>query len=814
MHPWYRPQSILYEQFGAPALIYRDISTWSTSRTPENVSHELFDNCLQIVNSSYHGGADKQPRYSLLRPYGLHQHELCLSNIIFPYQNDQLIATSSPSTNIIDLHSPIRQIVPYGTTDVTQRFDTSWFMARTQSHCSVICVTHTEVMEEDADELSIQEKNVSVETDKITEVIRIHFNDHGEASTSSSVSQQPNAILNLKVGHDTPRYCTGYRNVSTSGFCSPPPMFAIAGPKNTIHQLVVNSAPRIQSYTFEDICTQKMVEYTFHPMILWSSAYYCNRNDFGNVLFQLDLRSANSPTRMWSPSHANFMVDGLCCIRSFLQHPTKQHTAYATSSLGKLYELDTRMPMKHVVTWTLPAEVDIYRHGNDLMVLAAEAEAVVAKGTNIFHSFSPQEEYGAALQLNDDPDSLSPHPDETTIIAVQSAPLAYGLRLYQGPRYPPRFGTLPLESGPYSGISTSKEHSSIATSTVYPLPDFSPKTFYCGLASARIPRFLLHRTGVSFNDSSSSNQWFNDDLEFSQSQTQGNALCVFLLTSLGDVYCHTLLECDREKPRAAVAYDDLPLGVSAIPVPQSDSLSSSSLDFPINIKDSRFLPIYLTNKYPLPSSAVLPFLSEADDIDLYKKYPIPTGYNANTVVKQDGGMPSVKEGNSDSSDSNEDSVFIINPTHGEGTQSIGQILMDHPLAHWEIQRYSGCSDKTVDTTVRDAAIISGESETQVFFGRTCNDHATDNSDCHLEVKHALGGAMPATVEVASALPREEIESSLDNYQTGTDTRYCVPPAVGRVSYLGSNTYKLPELKSKRSDLTKEQIMRLDQMWDE
>jgi hypothetical protein len=449
-----------------------------------------------------------------------------------------------------------------------------------------------------------------------------------------------------------------------------------------------------------------------------------------------------------------------------------------------------------------------------MMVLAPEAEAVVAEGTNILHSFSPQEEYGAEIQPNDNPDLPSFPVAETTIIAVQSVPLAYGLRVYQRPRYPPRFGTLPLESGPYSGISTSKDHSSIATSTVYPLPDFSPKTFYCGLASARIPQFLLHKSSLSFPNNNNSNQWFNDDREFSQSQTQGSALCVFLLTSLGDVYCHTLLACDRDKPRVAVAFDDLPLGVSAIPVPQSDSFSSaSSCDFPINIKDTRFLPIYLTNKYPLPSSAVLPFLSEADDIDFYKKYPIPTGYKANEVVKQDGTALSTKEWNTDSSNANENSISNVNATHGEVTQSVGQLLTDHPLAHWEIQRYSGCSDENVTTIVRDASIISGESETQVCFGRNTNDYTTGNSYCLMEVKHALGGVLPATIETHSDLPREEIESSLENYQTATDTRYCVPPAVGRVSYFGSNTYKLPELNSKRSDLTKEKVMRLDRMWD-
>jgi hypothetical protein len=825
MHPsCYRPQSILYEQFGAPALIYRNVSTWNTISATEKISDELFGNCLQIINYEYSGDGDtyKQPQYSILRPYGLHQHELCLSKIVFPHHNDHYKTASSSRTNILDLHSPIRQIVPYGTPDITQRSDTSWFMARTQSHCSVICVTHTVVLEEDTetDELSNRGRNVGVETDhNITEVIRIHFNNDDEGSTISSISQQPKFIL--KVGHDTPRYCTGYRNVSPSGgFSSPPPMFAVAGPKNTIHQLSINSSsPRIQSYTFEDIDTQKMIEYTFHPMILWSSAYYSNRNDFGNVLFQLDLRSSNPPIRMWSPSHANFMVDGLCCIRSFLQHPTKQHTAYATTSLGKLYELDARMPMRHVVTWTLPAEVDTYRHGNDMMVLAAEAEAeaepVAAQGTNIMHYFSPQEEYGAEVQPNDNLDSPSPPVAETTIIAVQSVPLAYGLRVYQRPRYPPRFGTLPLESGPYSGISTSKDHSSIATSTVYPLPDFSPKTFYCGLASARIPQFLLHKNSLSFHNNSNSTQWFNDDREFSQSQTQGSALCVFLLTSLGDVYCHTLLECDRDKPRVAVAFDDLPLGVSAIPVPQSDSLSSaSSSDFPMNIQDTRFLPIYLTNKYPLPSSAVLPFLSETDDINFYKKCPIPTGYNENEVAKQDGTVLSTKKQNSDSSDANEDSISIVNATHGEVTKSVGQLLTDHPLAHWEIQRYSGCSDKNVTTIVRDASIISGESETQLCFGKNTNDYTNRNSYCLMEVKHALGGVLPAAIAAPSDIPREEIESSLENHETATNTRYCVPPAVGRVSYFGSNTYKLPELNSKRSDLTKEKVMRLDRMWDE
>jgi Asp-tRNA(Asn)/Glu-tRNA(Gln) amidotransferase A subunit family amidase len=30
---------------------------------------------------------------------------------------------------------------------------------------------------------------------------------------------------------------------------------------------------------------------------------------------------------------------------------------------------------------------------------------------------------------------------------------------------------------------------------------------------------------------------------------------------MGDIYCHTLLECDRDEPRQAYAYEGLPMGM-------------------------------------------------------------------------------------------------------------------------------------------------------------------------------------------------------------------------------------------------------------
>lgn len=804
---YYRAQSILYEQFGAPALIYRDVSTWTTAT--EKHPYEMFGNCLQIINCCGAGGGEPSQYYTV-RPCGLHRHEICLSKIVFPNDNTkkdlQRLSKQGKNyddtaNNSINLHAPIQQIVSYGAPDIRETSGNTWFMARTRSHCSVICVSH-KMCEQEKDEEQIVGRKENAEREILQEVTRIYF-DNDELSSSFT---QPETIL--KVCNDKPRYCTGYHNVSSSCFFSPPPMFAIAGPKNTIHQLVVGSSPSIQSYTFENICNQKMIEYTFHPMILWSSAYHSNTNDFGNILFQLDLRSKNSATRVWSASHANYMVDGMCSIRSFLQHPTKEHTAYATSSLGKLYELDTRMPMKQVVTWTLPAEVETYRNGDDLLVMATAAADCSSNLTDSHHKNDDEVHQKGLFNITQ---SSSPAL-EAAIIAVQKAPLAYGLRLYQSPTQSPCFGTLPLESGPYSGISTKRGHSCIATSAVYPLPDFSPNVFYCGLASVSIPKLLLQRSNGSF--SSSNSQRLYEDRKTSQSQTQHSALCVLLLTSLGDMYCHTLLECDRNKPRQSFAFDGLPLGVSAIPVPQPSS------SFSIDINDTHFLPIYLTNKYPLPSSAILPCVSEADDIDFYNTYPIPTNSTVHEKADQDGILPATKGLESDdrkSSSCEEETVNDLNSTRKVTPQSIGQLLLDHPLAHWEIQRYSGCSEfDNVATMIKDASIILGETEEQIYFGmgatEVSDDGTTERTNYFVELKQAIGGIVPATIETRATISGEDNEALLDG--ATNISRYCVPSTIAGASYLASKKYQLPTLDSKRSDLSKEKIMKLDEMWDE
>ena len=666
--------NVIYEQFGAPALIYRNAPAWNAQQQQQQQQpeeHDQYGNCLSIIKKS-------SGNYMVVRTWGSHGEQICVSELIMSQSHERRReAATNSATNTFHLHDPIQQIVSCcGLTD-----DCTYLMVRTSHHrCSVIR----------AMESSSCSSSISLE-----EVTSLNFNDY--PSTHQEI----------------PTFCTAYSQCATSScFFGSPPMFAIAGSKNTIHQVILDGNPII-SNRFETICNQKLIEYSFHPMILWSSAYSsASGTDFGNMLFQLDLRS-NDATRVWSPSHANKMVEGMCSIRSFLPSQHDEYTAFATSSLGKLYELDTRMPMKHVVEWTLSAEVDAYRQGDDILAI----------------------------------DENSTNTTSTNILAIQKAPLAYGLRLYQSPLQCSPFETVPLECGPYCGISAT---SSIATTTVYAFSEVSPKVFHCGLASLRIPLDCLLL------------QTHNDD---DWDRPRSTALCVFLLTSMGDIYCHTLLECDREEPRQAYAYEGLPIGMSAIPVPQGDINEIPSND------DSHYLSLHLTNKYPISSTAILPSFVNHQ----FKMVPIPT--NVNYTNLQEDAIEDTSQNTSTKATST-------------ATATIKELLSAQPRAHWEIQRHATSTGKEdIQDLIRDAC----ESKEESFCFGTSNKNG-------VMLKSTAGGIVPIAKTSKAA------------------TSYIIPSTVASVSFLGleaiTQNFTLPELNSKRSDVTKEKIMKLDKMWDE
>jgi len=247
---------------------------------------------------------------------------------------------------------------------------------------------------------------------------------------------------------------------------------------------------------------------------------------------------------------------------------------------------------------------------------------------------------------------------------------------------------------------------------------------------------------------------------------------------MGDIYCHTLVACDREEPRQAIAFEGLSGGMSAIPVPGA---CVSSFD-PRKSEDERFLQIYLNNQYSVPSSAILPCVSSKDDVRPFRTVPIPpeaTRQNNNT------GTVTI-----DSEASNEPSNSY------KMTKVASQKLAAQPRAHWEIQRHTGCRPEEVEVMVDDAVSIC--------MGVNTGLSATPASDVHsgvLQVKQASGGNVPATVAGDSS-----------------DTVRGIPAASARVSFSGREAIArksgLPALKERRSDVSKDKIAKLEKMWDE
>lgn len=304
-----------------------------------------------------------------------------------------------------------------------------------------------------------------------------------------------------------------------------------------------------------------------HPMTLWSAAtsfvrptlvedHCTSRLAFGHgsSLFSVDLRS-DKATFQWSPSRAEYVTEGVHSISGILTDWSRVNTVWvSSSSAGKMWELDARMPCREVTRWSIPGLV---QDRNTVI----PTSGLHGSGTIMTRPSSQYYESKSAV--------VQP------VLCIDKSSGPGNIDLYQKPESGPRFQTASVETSVTPGLSSSPHaYSSIAQSSVFPLVDSSQNAFTCGI--------VCFRTHISdfLNDTQISGLGFSTD--------PSEVLCTITTNSLGDIYAHTILECNNGERRKSLIRRDLPLGSSVLLVPEleySESVCSIAGDLWVTLSN-------------------------------------------------------------------------------------------------------------------------------------------------------------------------------------------------------------------------------------
>ncbi len=289
---------------------------------------------------------------------------------------------------------------------------------------------------------------------------------------------------------------------------------------------------------------------------------------YGHSLFRINLRD-DSAALVWSPSHEEYMTEGLHSIDGIKSDSSENHILWVSSSSAcKVWALDVRYKAaKVVVTWSLPSLCD------DL-----------GANFNVSGLFGSGTMFNQTVPINIQRDRQKP----LSMFSLKKTPGSSVLGLHYFPSSFPRFQTQPLESAGFQDLPASHcSMSSIARSGSFALPDVSERLFYVGVASMRCP------SGTALRK--------RDLLQLGYDVPPAYITYVLTMTSMGDIFCHSLLECNAAEERRARAYDGLPVGFSSLP------LTKQALRGQNHCNNSKELKISLKNEFPCPSDALVPF---------------------------------------------------------------------------------------------------------------------------------------------------------------------------------------------------------------
>jgi len=316
---------------------------------------------------------------------------------------------------------------------------------------------------------------------------------------------------------------------------------------------------------------------------------------YGHSLFRIDLRN-DSSSLVWSPSHAEYLTEGLHSISGILPDANREHVLWVSSSSAcKVWALDVRYKSaKVVVSWSLPSLCDDF--GAQIAVTGIHGGGVLM--SQPIPSCMPND------QTADSPLNCQP----PAMFSLKKDPNSYAVGVHQFPSAMPRFHAKPVESSGFQDVSKLKyDVSSIARSAIFPLPDVSDGVFNIGLVTLQC---------------SSKTALDNKQLiQLGYQTPPTNTTYVISMTSIGDIYCHSLLETNAMEETTARQFAGLPVGTKAVPVPGKIEKMTTS---------PHHMRLTLSNGYPVPSCAITPYvIRELDDCCKFKSFEIEDILNRN-----------------------------------------------------------------------------------------------------------------------------------------------------------------------------------------
>jgi hypothetical protein len=521
----------------------------------------------------------------LFHPSGEMLDHICVSNIMPPNGNINSGEVIPPSPmdfttrrarflkdfpNELDLDERIMEIKQSGSWDAG--YLSGIFVVRTLTHISVLKVTCKRPYE-----------LCQYRTEK-----RYHFDDN--VCWGVYHVEEKHRIDLRSLSRSFPSYRPG------SLTCHPkygndivPATFAFLSPSdsnelNVLHHVIDGESPQIIKHAIPCLKFISLIDFTStNPLCLWSAAksyvtpallpeVFSRKPVYGQgtSLFCIDLRT-DSATLQWSPSAEEHMTEGVLSISGIMTDWQRENTVWVTSvSAQKTYEIDTRMPCQAVNAWSLPFGCDEPGINIPTSGFNGEGTLLVQPPHNCYRG-------------RNDPDS--------PILSVDMTRGSFGFHIYQRPENGPRFQTPSLECIDGPGLSFTPK-TSIATSSIFALPDASKKIFTCGIAAAR-----MHISQVLEP---------SDFEHFENLSQDTSVLCTMTMTNQGDIYAHSLLENSDEASKT-MRFVDLPVGTKAAAIP--DEVAGKEATDMGNLRKptgGMNLKLRLQNDYPMPGSAIAP----------------------------------------------------------------------------------------------------------------------------------------------------------------------------------------------------------------
>ena len=529
-------------------------------------------------------------RWCLIHPTGDLLSVVCVSQIRGPMDAAPAISSiyirKDDGFNQVDVGERILQIAPCGEWSASSP---GYFVVRTASYTTLISIGTGSTGRDDEDMCSYF----------INEVARVDLR---------SFSRSHRSFRPIDVACH-PRYGDRFTN----------PLFAIAChsdrvEQNVVHHVSGRQSPTVKSHVIGNLRSISHLDFA-SPMTLWSAASSYVRpalqNDLnqrspmvgnGTALYSIDLRT-NLATFQWSPSAEQFVPEGNHSLSGIMTDWSSTHRVVVSSmSAGKMWEIDARMSVKAINTWSLHALCN---------------EEGARQEPHGFHGFGTLLVRPSSLEAKTSGGALSP------LISVEKSPNTFSVNVFQRPLIRPAFLTSSLEcTGPGLEAHFGSTPVSVGRTASFALPEVNEKVFTCGLAAFRTKasKFLT-----------------DQQLEgFGYSTIPENVLCLVTMTNRGDLYSHSLLECSANEESRSQPLRGMPVGTNCLRVQdQNEKTTKQQQQQPVlTLAKGYVFCVNLTDQPPVTSDAIIPFTTHTRG-----HCPPFKAYDYNEVLQQGRNPP-------------------------------------------------------------------------------------------------------------------------------------------------------------------------------